>query len=99
MEGIIYKIYQPEIPDMIYIGSTINFNRRKCSHKKNTNNKRKKSYKYPLYKYIRECGGWDKFNMEIIERFIYIDKNQIFEQEQHYIDIMKPKLNTNKAHK
>lgn len=93
----IYKIYQPEIPEIFYIGSTINFSQRKSNHKKNCNNKVSKKYKYPIYKYIRECGGWDKFIMEIYEEHSYNNKNDILSKEQEVIDLLKPQLNTIKS--
>ena len=77
----------------IYIGSTKNFSSRKSQHKKNTYNKRKKSYHRRLYRYIREHGGWDNFDMEILEYYPCdtIKEGQCIEFD--YIDQMKPELN------
>jgi len=94
---IIYKIYQTELPDLIYIGSTNNFSRRKSNHKKNCTNRVSKKYNYPIYQYIRGCGGWSKFNMEIIDKFESDNKNSFLEKEQHYIDLLEPKLNSMRA--
>jgi len=90
----IYKIYQKEIPDMLYIGSTTNFSQRKSSHKKNCNNKVSKKYKYALYKYIRVCGGWDKFTIEIVEKYPCKTKVEGLLREKELIDIHNAKLNT-----
>jgi len=60
----IYTIRPLEPTDEnLYVGSTINFNRRLAQHKKAVTNKRGKSYNTPLYKYIRYIGGWDKVIM------------------------------------
>lgn len=97
---VIYKIYQTEIPEMIYIGSTNNFSNRKSKHKKNCYNKVSKAYHYPLYKYIRECGGVNTFNIEIIEKYPCKTKGEGLQKEQEYIDLLKPKLNAiNAKHK
>ena len=96
---VIYKIYQLEIPEIFYIGSTTNFSSRKSNHKKYCNNKVSKKYKYPLYKYIRACGGWDNFTIEIIEKYQCKTKEYGLQKEQEYIDLLKPKLNSMKAKK
>lgn len=90
---VIYKIYQPELPDLIYIGSTTNFSQRKSNHKKNCNNRVSKKYNYPLYQYIRGCGNWDAFKIEIVEKFPCNNKLEGLKREQELIDLYKAKLN------
>lgn len=90
----IYKIYQPEIPEMIYIGSTTNFSQRKSNHKKYCHNKVSKKYKYPLYQYIRACGGWDKFTIELVEKYPCKSKGEGLQREKELIEFYKAKLNT-----
>lgn len=90
---VIYKIYQTDNPDIIYIGSTLNFNRRKSQHKKSTINKRSKKYKTPLYKYIRGCGGFEKFNMELVEEYPCKTKREGLLREKELIEKFKAKLN------
>ena len=94
---VIYKIYQPEIPEMIYVGGTTNFSQRKSNHKKNTTNRVSKKYHYPLYQYIRNCGGFDKFTIEIVEKCPCKTKMDTLRKEQEIIDFLKPQLNTIKA--
>ena len=91
---VIYKIYQNDYPDMIYIGSTTNFSQRKSSHKKNINNKTSKKYRYPLYQYIRASGGWDNFTIEIVEKFPCESKGQGLTREKECIEIYNAKLNS-----
>lgn len=90
---LIYKIFETNNPTMLYIGSTINFKRRSFQHKKNTTNKRSKSYKYPLYKYIRGCGGFDKFTIEIVEKYPCKTKQDGLRREKELIGIMNANLN------
>lgn len=96
---VIYKIYQPEVPEMIYIGSTTNFSSRKSNHKKYCHNKVSKKYKYPLYQYIRGCGGINKFIFEIYEKYPCNNKDEGLKKEQEIIDLLKPKLNSINAYK
>lgn len=94
---VIYKIYQEEQPDIIYIGSTTNFSQRKSNHKKNCNNRVSKKYKYPLYQYIRGCGGWDKFTFSIVEKYPCKTKAEGLKREQELIDLYRAKLNAIKS--
>ena len=91
---IIYKIYQEGREDMVYIGSTTNFNQRKFSHKKNSTNKRSKKYNIKLYKYIRSMGGWDTFKMEIIETNNFSCKGDGLKRECELIEEYGSKLNS-----
>ena len=67
-KSIIYKLCckDPSITD-IYIGSTTNFIERKCSHKNCCINKNSKKYNMNVYKFIREHGDWDNWDMVQIE--------------------------------
>jgi len=96
-EFVIYKIYQLKNPDIFYIGSTKNFSSRKSNHKKNCNNRVSKKYNYPLYQYIRGCGGFNNFVMEIYLKYPCNDKKDGLIKEQEIIDLLKPKLNSIKA--
>ena len=55
---IIYKIHHAEKPDLIYVGHTTNFIKRKSYHKYASKESESK-----LYKMIRENGGFECFNM------------------------------------
>ena len=67
---IIYKIYckNPDIKDL-YVGHTTNFVQRKHSHKQNCVNSNSVCYDMKVYKTIRNNGGWDNWNMEIVNFF------------------------------
>jgi DNA gyrase/topoisomerase IV subunit A len=63
MSYCIYKIVCDDLPEYIYVGSTIAFRQRKLQHKINCNN----GHTQKLYTTIRENGGWDNWRMVIIE--------------------------------
>ena len=85
---VIYKITFNNEP--VYVGSTTNFTKRKHTHKSNSLTKT-----LPLYKTIRENGGFDKFQIVPIEEFECNNKIQAVIREQKYIDELKPNLNMN----
>jgi hypothetical protein len=89
----IYKIYENSKPEMHYIGSTVSYNRRKIQHKKNTRNRSSKSYKYPLYQYIRSVGGWDYFTIEIYCLYPCANKIEGLKKEREIIELLNSPLN------
>ncbi len=89
---IIYKISckDPTITD-IYVGHTINFIKRKSTHKNSCNNVNNSSR---LYTFIREHGGWYNWTMEIVNFFKCKDKNEALEKEQEYFKLLNATLNS-----
>lgn len=90
----IYQIYckNPDITDC-YIGSTKDYLRRKSDHKTNCRNKNRKQHNYKLYKFIRENGGFENWNFKILNQVKYHEELRFF-QEQAYINLIKPSLNS-----
>ena len=71
---IIYKICCNDITITdCYVGHTTNFSQRKSQHKSSCNNENSEQYNSFVYKFIRENGGWDNWNMIEIERLSCID--------------------------
>ena len=93
-KSIIYKLCckDPLIKEE-YIGSTTNKNRRKSQHKCYYNKENDIKYNYPVYKFIRENGGFDNWDMIIIEEYPCENKNQLEVRERYWIEERKPKLN------
>ena len=56
---IIYKLINYDCPDLVYVGSTTNFTKRKHRHKQNTINCNTSK----VYSTIRDNGGWESWNM------------------------------------
>lgn len=92
---IVYKISckNTTISD-VYVGHTTNFVQRKQSHRCCCNNTVSSDHQPKLYQTIREYGGWDNWNMEIIAfrncKDLY--EARLFEQE--YYDSLGATLNS-----
>ena len=93
-ETVIYKIHckDTNIRD-IYIGHTTNHYQRYRLHKSSCNNEKSKGYNYKIYKIIRENGGWENWNMSIIEKYPCNDVNESREKERYYIEKESATLN------
>ena len=65
---VFYKIVCDELPEYVYIGSTACFSKRKKAHKCSCNKLNSKKHNFKLYQTIRDNGGWDKWNMVVIDK-------------------------------
>ena len=91
---IIYKLCCKDITITdIYVGHTTDMRRRKSQHKTTCNNEKAKIYSYNVYKFIRENGGWDNWDMIEVERFEAIDGNDARKKERYWIEELKATLN------
>jgi hypothetical protein len=92
--GLIYKLCckDPIITDE-YIGSTCNKNRRKQQHKSCCNNENTKEHNRLVYQFIRANGGFDNFDLIIIEEYPCESKVQLEMKEREYIERLRPTLN------
>ncbi len=94
----IYKIVckDKEITEF-YVGSSIDFDGRKSQHKNCSNNLNLLEYCSPLYMFINVNGGYNNWEYEIIKEFPNHNKKQLTIEEQKYIDLLKPTLNSYNA--
>ena len=95
MKGIVYKIYciDSSITEF-YIGSSVNFKERKYDHKRNCNNIKRREYNYKVYKFIRNNGGFDNWDFEILlEPEVENKKELRLKYEAKYQLDLKPELN------
>ena len=92
----IYKIAckDPAIEDT-YIGSTCNLVKRRSQHKYSCNNPNDKHYNQYVYQFIREHGGWENWDVYIIEQFCCTSKMQKEQVERGWVEELKPTLNKN----
>ena len=95
---IIYMIHKPDSDLETYVGHTINFDNRFTKHKCRFNGKDFPHCNLPLYKYMREHGKFNDYKMEIIAYYPCNSKREAEEREQYYIDLLKSKLNTDRAY-
>ena len=94
----IYKIVakDPTIQEC-YVGSTIDFVRRKYEHKNACINPNRKEHNRTIYKFIRENGGWKNWDMIELE---IIESTQIesLKLERKYMDELEATLNIIRAY-
>ena len=89
--NLIYKIQHKTIDELIYIGSTTNFNQRKYKHKYDCNNEKHKSYNTKIYVMIRENGGWEAFDMVLVKKYSCNDYLEAHAEEER----IRRELNAN----
>tara|TARA_R110002072_G_scaffold33083_1_gene100368 strand:+ start:985 stop:1569 length:585 start_codon:yes stop_codon:yes gene_type:complete len=95
-KGLIYKICckDPNIKD-IYVGSTTNFKARKYENKSRCNNENGKHYNLKVYKFIRDNGGWDNWDMVVIKEFSCENKRQLEREQRKQLEELNATLNNN----
>lgn len=86
---IIYKIACKDISiTELYVGHTTNFVQRKHAHKQSCINLKAPCYNSKLYKTIRECGGWNNWEMTIVNFYNCKSHLEAREKEQeHFISL------------
>jgi len=90
---VIYKIQHIDKDDLLYVGSTTDFIRRKAEHKRSCKTKKTK-----LYQMIRDNGGWTEFNMVIIKNFCCDNAQEAKSEEDKIIRQMKATMNMIRAY-
>ena len=93
-QSCIYKIAckDPDIDDT-YIGSTCNVVKRRHQHKHSCNNPNSKDHNQYVYRFVREHGGWQNWDIYIIEQLSCTTKIAKEQVERGYIESLKPTLN------
>ena len=86
---VVLIIYKIQVNNLVYIGSTFNFDGRSYKHKHRTHYKGH-AYNLKLYKAIRDyCGDWDDKLLSIIDIYNLPERNKQFklQTEQYYINL------------
>ena len=93
---IIYKLVcnDVNIKDC-YVGHTTDYARRKQQHKTCCNNENGKSYNLNVYSFIRDTGGWDNWDMVIIEKYNCSNNLEAKQKERYFIEQLQATLNSN----
>ena len=95
----IYKIVCKDLNiNKSYCGSTSNFIKRKSHHKFVCNNETHKNYNLPLYVYINSNGGWDNFDMLLIEKNSFNNNLECRKREREYYELLNSQLNIRKPY-
>ena len=81
-----------------YIGHTTSFRKRKTVHKNTCKNPNVADHNMPVYKFIRENGGWENWRMIEIDTLYCRDKIDAEKKEREFIEQMTATLNRNKPY-
>lgn len=77
----------------IYVGSTCNFTRRKNKHKAVCNDKNDKDHNCKVYKFIRDNGGFENWDMILVEEYPCENIMQKLQRERYWCEELKADLN------
>jgi hypothetical protein len=92
---IIYKIVCNDLSITdCYVGHTIDFVRRKSSHKNSCTHEKDKNYNLKICKIIRENEGWTNWSMLTIEKYPCKDVFEACIREKYYYEQLHSTLNT-----
>lgn len=102
MSLVKYMIYEISCNDdaiqQVYIGHTDNFEERMNCHKNNSNNKNAKKIQH-VHVFIKEHGGWNNWNMKIIDTIECEDREDARMREQYWMNQKNTLgLNVNRAY-
>ena len=91
---IIYKIvcHDYNVKDL-YVGHTTDLVKRRSQHKTRCTNSRTKGYDIKIYKVIRDNGGWDSWDMTLIEQCKCENRLDSLRKEREYIELFEVTLN------
>jgi len=98
--NVVYKITNLTNENLIYVGSTTNYEKRMMQHKQSVNNVKSPDYNSRKSRVIRENGGWDCFKHEIIKRYPCKNVTEAYMYEQHVMNELNLNylMNRNKAY-
>jgi len=91
---IIYKLACRDMSvKEIYIDHTTDLTKRKCRHKATCNNSNDSKYNLYVYRFIRDNGGWNNWEMVILEIAPCNDSLDASVAKRKWIDLLSPSLN------
>ena len=91
---IIYKIVCNDLTVKgCYVGHTTDMTKRKCEHKSVCHNEKSKKYNRKIYQIIRANGGWDNWNMVLVEKFPCKDNHEACKREREVYEELDAKMN------
>ena len=98
-KALVYKLccLDPNVKE-VYVGSTTNFTKRKAQHKHSCNNETSKGYNLKVYQHIRAFGGWDNWEMVLIEYFPCETELELGRREDYWKQELQASLNSIPPH-
>ena len=95
-KGFIYRLVCKDLSvKEIYVGSSTNFRQRKAQHKCSCTKEGNRDYYCKVYEYIRNNGGWDNWDMVLLEKYPCNDKYELTKRERYWTEELKASLNSN----
>ena len=92
----IYKIVCKDLNiSYLYVGSTTQFAKRKYQHKVSTMNDKLHTYNLKVYEFIRNNGGWDNWEMILVESYPCNNDLEKRARERYWYEELNAKLNGN----
>ena len=85
----VYHIIEKQTNASCYVGSSKSFTDRKAQHRYDVAN----GSSCPIHKYIRDRGGFDSFEIKILEEFDDITQENLYLKEKEYIQQLNPLCN------
>ena len=77
----------------IYVGHTTDFRRRKSQHKINCLNENSHNHNLQVYRFIRDNGNWENWNMILIETRQCANSLEATKIEREFIEQLRATLN------
>ena len=77
----------------IYVGHTTCWKDRKYNHHYHCCNETTSKYNYKVYQFIRNNGGWDNWDMILIEECDCKNRLEAEQKERHFIETLNATLN------
>ena len=93
-QTIIYKLINYDHPELVYVGHTTNFIRRKAEHKRMVS----ENSQIKLYRTIQQHGGWESWHMIKICDYPCSSSLDARQEEDRHMTQLKANLNTVKAY-
>lgn len=93
-----YKLVPKDLnSNLVYVGHTTNFRKRKSHHQQSCCNINDKAYNLKVYKMIRDNRGWNEWEMIEIEKFPCNDGNEAKYRERQLMEELNANLNVYKS--
>lgn len=93
-KAVIYKLVSKDLETKeCYVGSTTSFSKRKHKHKSNCRNEKTKYHDLYVYQFIRDHGGWESWDMVLVENYPCETKLELESRERYWIEKLNAKLN------
>jgi hypothetical protein len=94
--SVFYKIVCRDITIIeLYVGHTTNFRLRKSQHKSACNKEQSIKHNLRVYKFIRDNGGWENWDMIVIAKQSCVDELEARAIERNHIETLCATLNSN----